>query len=287
MTDQKKHNVSIEDVYNLIKHVNENLTSKIESCNEDIKTLSNAFEKELEVLTEKVVSLEDENRNLKKRLLFTERKLRKNNLVFYGLKENTEETENSLVAKILDLLKEKLCVELKPLEITNAFRLGKKSGKIRPILVEFLCFFTKKEILSNCSKLKGTNIFVAEDLIEEDREERRCLVQNLKVAKEKNKEARIKGNTLVIEGKVYKYEDLIRTNGDGYYFPPAPRRTISEASTPITTVPTEDEIETIGVEKNKGNEEKERTKTEIIKKSTGAKQKIFISNTRSSSRNRK
>lgn len=208
MTGGEQQKISIEDVFNLIKQVNENILTKIENINGTLQALSTKVDSEIREVNKKVELLETENKDLKAHLKETERKLRKRNLVFYGINEEGEENESDLIVKIKNLVEEKLQIRTEYTDITNIFRLGKKSEKTRPILVEFLTQFIRKNILINRGKLKGTKIFIVEDLIPEDREVQKLLTENLKEARKLNKSAKIKGNKLIINGNTYTYDDL-------------------------------------------------------------------------------
>lgn len=238
---------SLSDIYNLIQSTNKNLCDKIEGVSNDLKILAENVNKEVKEVKQKVLILEAENNTLKERLQTIERTLRKNNVVFYGIEEIENETFEHLAYQIKNLLKEKLAVDPPIIEFTNIFRLGKASNKKRPILVKLLSYETKINILKNKTKLKGTGIFISEDLSKENREERNILVKNLKEARGKNKQASIRGNRIIIEGEAYTSEELqnnqnnLQTNG--YYSPPAARKTTSEPSTPVTLNQSEQNLE--------------------------------------------
>ena len=64
--------------------------------------------------------------------------------------------------------------------LNNVYLLGKSEGT-RPILIQFLSYFTKVQVLKECKKLKGTSISITEDLTKEEREVRRVLVKHKKL----------------------------------------------------------------------------------------------------------
>ncbi|KAJ8949944.1 hypothetical protein NQ317_011059 [Molorchus minor] len=127
------------------------------------------------------------------------------------------------------------------IQIINAFRLGKSSNEKRPVVLQILSYTAKLDILKNRAKLKGTGIFVNEDLIKEDRENRQILVKKLKEARTNNKEARIKGKNIIIDGISYNSKQLQNeldnenSQTNGYYSPPTPRQINSEPATPTTS----------------------------------------------------
>ncbi|KAG5886677.1 hypothetical protein JTB14_014713 [Gonioctena quinquepunctata] len=118
-------------------------------------------------------------------------------------------------------------------------RLGMNKTRTRPILVSFVSQIERQEILWNSQKLKGSRIYIAEDLIEKDQQERKILVDNLKEARTRNKSATIKGGKLIIEGNVHTAEDLkdyTREDTNIKFSPLPERKAQSEPVTPIITI---------------------------------------------------
>lgn len=229
---EKKQAVTLEDLYGLLEKVNTNLSSKIDNVYQElISSMKNTNEK-VRILEEKVVQLETENKLLKGDLENLDRKLRNSNLIFYGIEETGDEIES-----VKGIIRDILQIRIDNYDITNVHRLGKANGKVRPVLVKLHSELKRGEILANCSKLKNTRIFVTKDLIHKDLETRRILIHHLKLAKAEKKEARIKGNRLVVEGTEYTAENLAslgqQSSELSYHFSPPPtRRANSEPSTP-------------------------------------------------------
>lgn len=142
---------------------------------------------------------------LKKRCLYLERRIRKNNIVIFGLTVDGSEIVEQTISKLNELFG--LNVTTK--DINNIYKIGKSSNP--PIVVEFVSFLLKKQVFHDTDKLKalrGTNISVANDLCEEDRQEQKVLRKHLKVARSDNKQARIVGNKLEVEGRLYTAAEL-------------------------------------------------------------------------------
>ena len=83
----------------------------------------------LEVLEEKVICLERENRWLTNKLDALENQSRRNNLVIYGLQEDTKETWEKSEEKVKKFIKEELNVTCE-LSVERAHRLGRKKKSI-------------------------------------------------------------------------------------------------------------------------------------------------------------
>lgn len=234
--------VTIKDVYVLLQTINTNLSQKIETVHEEVRELSHKLNKEVIEIKEEIDLLKEENNQLKDRVNNVERLLKKNNLVFYGMNEDPKETKDILTKAILSLLQEKLGFALSAVDISNCFRLGKKTSTNRPVLLELTSNFNKREILAKKFKFKGSNIFVNEDLIPQDLYERKILLSVLKNAKSHNLKAHLKGNKIVIDSKTYTFQDIQERKGlpeelGGDLSPIAPRKATSEPSTPTPQYP--------------------------------------------------
>ncbi|CAH1110445.1 unnamed protein product [Psylliodes chrysocephalus] len=100
------------------------------------------------------------------------------------------------------------------------------------MLFALISYLKKKEILSNCTNLRGTSIKTVEDLIEEDRKEKRILLENLKIARNGNKKAYIEGLKLFIGEVPYTASELINLEPEFNFSPPPQQKAASEPSTP-------------------------------------------------------
>lgn len=78
-------------------------------------------------------------------------------------------------------LKNLFGVEVSKIELNNFYALGKSTSS--PILVEFVSFLKKQEILVNARNLKGTKISVANDLTIKQRQDYNILKRHLHLAK--------------------------------------------------------------------------------------------------------
>ncbi|CAG9760295.1 unnamed protein product [Ceutorhynchus assimilis] len=118
------------------------------------------------------------------------------------------------LAKVVEL-NELLSLNIKPSDINNIYRLGK--GKSSPVLIEFISYLKKSELFKNADKLRGlkdTGYAISNDLCEEDRNELKILRQHFKKDKEENKQVKLTGLKLQIDGKIYTAEDLHQTDSD-------------------------------------------------------------------------
>lgn len=140
---------------------------------------------------------------------------RSNNLIFHGIKMESHDAPLALEGKILDVSKNIMQIPLEMSELNRVIRLGKKGNENGPVLVTFVSYIKRLQVLKNAAKLKGSNITVSEDLSLEDRERRKFLVTLNKVLREKNHTCSIKRKGLMINGKFHGIEQLRTAEQDG------------------------------------------------------------------------
>lgn len=116
--------------------------------------------------------LETKFTNIEDSLDYLENQSRRNNLRFEGITEKPGESWHDTEQTLRTLIKEKMKLDVSKLEIERAHRVGNKTRSTpRPIVARFLRYKDRDVILKNGSKLKGTNVFVNDDV--SDRVQRR------------------------------------------------------------------------------------------------------------------
>lgn len=159
------------------------------------------FTEQKSEIEELVLPIERKCNQLEERIKYLERKIRKNNIVIFGLK--TENT-TSLLDQVLAKLNSILHINIDQSHINDIYKVGKKNV----IVLEFLSNLTKGEIFKNIKNLKGTGISIANDLCKEDQQERQILYHNLRSAKNNNLPAYVKQGKLYVNGEQYTVEQL-------------------------------------------------------------------------------
>jgi hypothetical protein len=190
--EMEKHKQStqeggVEENHNLrdrIKELEEKITNNLTLGNMenklDIKPIKDKMNKLIEL---------DHERN--KRAL---------NLIIFGIKEQQEE---DTLAIVKEELKNKSKIDTTYLIETK--RLGKIiDHKDRLICVKVSCIDHKYSILSKSPSLKGSGIFINEDLIPEHQDELRKEVQKVKEAKKEGKWAIIRNRKAIVRDKDQK-----------------------------------------------------------------------------------
>lgn len=175
-------------------------TTEIKKEIYEIKTAITESERRIKLL-------QDSNCILQKKNEYLERKLKKNNIVIFGLEVEKENLVNDVIRHLSELLHINIDIS----QINNVYKIGKQPTN-QPIVVEFLSYLVKVEVLKNCKNLKGTKISISDDLSKADQAVRKCLLKHQKEAKNNNLNAYIRGNKLMINNDVYTVEDLEKEN---------------------------------------------------------------------------
>lgn len=199
---------SLEDIYKLIQQGNNELKQEIKNIKDTLTT---------EIQNLKLVNeeLELENKEIKQRLLETERKLKKYNFVIYGVGGNEEHTAQNLVQIVNEILNVK-CDES---DFRDIFRIGKHvTGKVRPVIAEAARYNLKATVLSSARDkievLKKHNIFFSHDFVKEDYTRRKYMHQKLQLLRKENPQAIIKNNVIIMNGSEYTYEKLKKNDDE-------------------------------------------------------------------------
>ncbi|KAG5885947.1 hypothetical protein JTB14_018401 [Gonioctena quinquepunctata] len=150
------------------------------------------------------IKVENDNKVLEERLKLTERKIKRKNIVIFGIPE-----EENPLSYFQDVAEQKLDIQLGENEINNINRMGVKSDKKpRPVLLELTRNIKKVDILNNPAKFKGSLISITNDLTEEYRLERKFLYKHFKIAKENSNQSKIRAHKLIVNGEVFTYQQL-------------------------------------------------------------------------------
>ena len=121
----------------------------------DQETISN-LKDDLQARTLKIQELEE-------RSTYQEDYSRRKNLQITGLREQPGENWEHTAELVNELIEDKL--QLPKMELERAHRVGqRREQESRPVIVRFNKFSDREAVLRNCTKLKGTNIHLNEDL---------------------------------------------------------------------------------------------------------------------------
>ena len=131
---------------------------------------------------------------------YVENQSRRNNLRFDGIPEMAQETWEATEEKVVKILKDNLGFQKTP-AIERAHRTGSTSSNksSRTVVVKFASYKDREAILRKRKMLKGTSIYVNEDLSDRVMERRRDQLDRLKDARSNGKIAYFAYDRLVIK----------------------------------------------------------------------------------------
>lgn len=228
--------VNTEDISNISQL--EEIRKLFANLSTDFVNLSKGLHEGLERVSSEVTLLKDKTARLESRIEHFERKEKKNNIVIYGLAK-VEHTGLTLAEWIIAKFSTLLGIEVPLSSINNVYFVGRADFKA-PLVVEFTSFITKSSIFKNLFKLKGSGVFIGNDLAKKDREINRVLVSHLKEAKKKKLVAHIRNNRLYVGEECFSYDQLVKgqpeETNDDVLAPPPPRKSISSPATPIRPI---------------------------------------------------
>ena len=195
--NQAKFKEDLEAVKQKLDSTTESLTLKFDTLNGELHEAMTRVEK-----LEGEVNKHATNINQAyERLQALERYSRDFNLRFYNIPENPGE---NCVEKLQTMLSDDLGI--KPM-IENAHRIGRpRTGAAsdpRPVIAKFLYRPERFRVIQNKRSLKN-GVRVSDDLIWEDRQQKKKLKEVMKLAYEEGKRPRFHHGKLYIDGTLYE-----------------------------------------------------------------------------------
>ena len=171
-----------------------------DSLNEIIKELNKKINDSADENSKMKKEMEKNKNEAEEQINQLEQYSRRNNLRIEGLtdsdRETAEETVKNIISKVNEHMPE---VKISPEQIDIAHRIGPfKEGKSRSVIVKLQSRMTKQKIMKNKRKLKGTGIFINEDLTRRNQ---------LVLASVRKKQADFITKAWSYEGKIF-YKDV-------------------------------------------------------------------------------
>ena len=191
---------------------NGSLKESLEFAHGSIKTLTERVDAQEKMISELKKDVNDLTRSVnseKERAVKLESHSRRNNLIFYGIPEETNESSAKSESLLYSFLEENLKLEEEDIDgisVERAHRLGKRNAngdKPRPIIAKFTFHKDKELILSNARFLAGSDFGISQDFPREIVQIRKELVKVLKQAKKDGHDAKVY-DKLYINGKRYQ-----------------------------------------------------------------------------------
>nr|XP_040575713.1 uncharacterized protein LOC121124618 [Lepeophtheirus salmonis] len=187
-----------------------NIQMLSEETNTNILDLNNKTSRISQNLCDRMDEIDAMHDDMQDRV-FEIDKNRKNNLVFYGLKGEEVDPDESerLIKSFLNIY---LRVS-REIPINKGIRLwnGPAFRGVKPLLVCFQLFKDKEEILrKSASLLKGTNVYVTEDFSRKIRKQREELLKYARDLRSRDPEIKVNlvYDRLYVESDVYLYNEV-------------------------------------------------------------------------------
>ena len=152
-------------------------------------------------LTEQLESSHDKIKELENRVNLQEDYSRRNNIRISGMDEMGDgETWEQTAAEVTSLIEEKM--QIPGILLERAHRVGqRRDAKPRPIVARFTRHCDRENVMRNARKLKGTNIFMNDDLCAASQAVKNAQMPQFKQARAQGKIAFFRHTRLIIKDK--------------------------------------------------------------------------------------
>ncbi|XP_031549027.1 uncharacterized protein LOC116286615 [Actinia tenebrosa] len=172
--------------------------------NKKLKSLQFS-QNDIDEVKSKVRKLEEDLLEAEDKIDYLENQSRRNNVRISGIKEDNNESWSTTEDKVKTILKEKMGMFPENVEIERAHRTGKpRIDKPRQIVVKFLRYKDRESVLDKRKSLKGTGIFVNEDLSSRVLKRRQEQQGRLEEARKEGKIAYFRMDHLVIKNRAFQ-----------------------------------------------------------------------------------
>lgn len=183
----------------LLEKIQEQMDRQTISITEAVtQNITKQMGEKFKMLEEQNQHLQAEVSELKEKIKGIEIQKKKNNLLFFGLKEDSAE-ESNIVKFMKEKINTHLAMDIQEYEIDKAHRIGRKtSNGLRPILISFTSKWRRNIILKNKKKLPE-GIYVKEDFTKATLEIRKSLQPKLEEERNKGNIAYLRGEQLIVK----------------------------------------------------------------------------------------
>ena len=191
----------------------------VNSALSEVETTSSSNTADIKVMQSELVKsnerckvLQDENSQLKEKLLDLEYQQRRNNLIFEGISDAEKEKDLDCIRKIRFVLKDIPGLDVNNFRIDRCHRIDGpfKAGINRRVICAFNWYYDVQCVLRSRKSLPR-GVYVSEDLPEEWVDRRRILKPVFNAAKRKDDlkdDTHLSKDRLVISGKTYTVENI-------------------------------------------------------------------------------
>lgn len=208
-------NFTLTDLMMKLNSMDAGVNAKLDGVSGDIADIKERFgvlQEEVGVLSKEVEALKVENGQLRehndalwtqmnrtqKKVDDLEGRSKRQNVLFYGMDIEQNETNESLELRVKELLTDKLEMA-EDVEFDRVHRTSDKPNA--PVIAKCTFYKHKVSILKHKNKLKGSNIFVGEDYSQSVRDTRKKLTDVMKTLKGEGKNVKLVFDHLYVDGK--------------------------------------------------------------------------------------
>ena len=186
-----------KDEVEKVKEENRELKRSLEFSQSEVAYLKDVVKKQSEDI-KSMQRLPEELNKLDDRVRVMDDALRKNNLRFEGIPESNNENYEQSQAKIQSLISEKLDLNIK---LESANRIGNRieNNKPRPIIARLSNFSDRQKCLRAAYKLKGSNVYINDDVSRRTIEIRNTKMEELKEKRRQGYIAYFSGSNLIVK----------------------------------------------------------------------------------------
>ena len=178
-------------------------TQSLTKTTEALKVENAKLQTETTALSNTIVCLKSELKKKSKKLSELETYTRRENLVFRGISQDTEEDCEQKVKRVIGNVM-KITTDEMRFDLCHRIP-GKRP---QPIIVRFNWFQDRVKVYNARSTLQGHPISIHEDFPQEVVNNRRSLLPIMKKAREMDKFSVVRGDKLIIDQKTYTMDDL-------------------------------------------------------------------------------
>ena len=204
-----------QDIRSILAEIFKKL-GKLESLDSQLRLLND----KIDTIDQKQDELKQENKRLRNRAESLENKMayqegqsKRENLIFYGLPEITDETWDMSERDVRSLLTDKMGLDHAEddnvISIERAHRLGRRrqqQDQPRPVVVKFSRYKHRQVVWNNRSKLKDTNYRVVEHFSDSVRERRRILIPRMEEERDRGNTAYLSFGKLRVDDRVFEVD---------------------------------------------------------------------------------
>lgn len=181
------------------------LSTRVVTLENRVSALSKLSD-QVNTTSAEAASFQIQLKSLEARCEDAENRMRRSNLIFYGIPDADKESWAESQDAIIDTCRSLLEHEVDQNQIERAHRLGPfVRNRNRPIIVKFHVFKQKEAILRKAFKLKGKDVSIGEDFSPAVRDARRKL---LEFGRNQETPFKLRFNRLTIGEKQYQVDNV-------------------------------------------------------------------------------